>query len=67
MKREVPYQYIATGGFISFVELPDMSHNKEAIKTLIKYAEDIGMIYFELNIHLSQCFSCGSKTVEIVD
>jgi ribonucleoside-triphosphate reductase len=65
ISREVPFQYIATGGYISFVELPDMSHNLDGIKSIVAFAEKEGMIYFELNLHLSQCFTCGSHTVEI--
>lgn len=54
---EKPFQELSTGWFISFVELPHMDHNIEAIEALYNYIDD-NCIYWELNLRIDRCLSC---------
>lgn len=56
--EEAPYQKIANGGCISYVELPNMDKNIEAIETLIKFIYD-NIQYCEFNLKSDYCMNCG--------
>lgn len=58
IRFESEYPMLATGGFINYVELPDMSRNLQAVENLWDYAyKYVG--YFGLNMPVDQCFECG--------
>ena len=59
LKFEAPYQHIATGGFISYTELPDISHNLSALETVWKYADKVGIGYLGTNVPMDECLNCG--------
>lgn len=59
MKFEAPFQHIATGGFISYNELPDMRNNLDALEKVIDYSYDTGIGYLGTNIPMDKCLNCG--------
>lgn len=54
---ESPYPQWASGGFISYVETPNMIHNLKALEELWDYAYD-KVPYFAINSPIDSC-SCG--------
>lgn len=56
---EAPYHFIAKGGHISYVELPDMKNNLKGLETIWDYAMD-KLDYFGVNMPVDKCFTCGS-------
>ena len=56
---EKDYHFIVGGGQISYVELPSMIHNCEAVETIIDYAVD-NLMYFGINLGVDTCFCCDS-------
>ena len=54
---ESPYPQWASGGFISYVETPNLSHNLPALEKLWDYAYD-KVPYFAINSPIDSC-SCG--------
>lgn len=59
LKFEAPYQYIASGGFISYTELPDISHNLDALEAVWNYADETGIGYLGTNVPIDTCTKCG--------
>lgn len=58
IRFEEAYPVMASGGFINYVELPDMSRNMWALEDIWDYAyKHVG--YFGLNMPVDQCFECG--------
>ncbi|ARW58042.1 anaerobic NTP reductase large subunit [Serratia phage X20] len=57
--REAKYHYIAKGGHISYVELPNMKNNLKALETVWDYAIN-KLDYFGVNMPVDKCFTCGS-------
>lgn len=55
---EAPFQLISSGGCISYVEMPNMAHNKEAIKEVIKFMYE-NIQYAEFNTKSDYCMECG--------
>ena len=55
---EAQFQPIASGGHISYVEIPNMSHNLEALKEVIKYIYE-HIQYAEFNTKSDYCQVCG--------
>lgn len=55
---ESKYQPISTGGCISYIEIPNMTHNIEALKTLINYIYH-NIQYAEFNTKSDYCQCCG--------
>ena len=55
---EAPFQENATGGFIGYGEIPNMTNNIEALETIIQYIYDHAM-YWEFNTKLDHCMKCG--------
>lgn len=59
IKFESKLQALSLGGAISYVELPSMKNNPEAVEALLNAAYD-QLVYFELNSRDSdQCLTCG--------
>lgn len=59
MKFEAPFQHIATGGFISYNELPDVSHNLKALEAVWDYSDEVGIGYLGTNVPIDTCPTCG--------
>ena len=57
-KFESQFQPISSGGSISYVEIPNMRHNIEAVETMIKYIYD-NIQYAEFNTKSDYCHVCG--------
>ena len=55
---ESQFQKISTGGCISYVEIPDMRHNLEALKEVVRFIYD-NIQYAEFNTKSDYCQVCG--------
>ena len=55
---ESQFQKISTGGCISYVEIPNMRHNLEALKEVVRYIYD-NIQYAEFNTKSDYCQVCG--------
>ena len=58
LKFESQFHDISLGGCISYVEVPDMSKNVEAVEQIINYIYH-NIQYAEINCKPSVCFKCG--------
>lgn len=59
MNFESEFQKYSTGGCISYVEVPDVRDNPEAIFELMKHIYEV-MVYCEINTtSCSICYNCG--------
>ena len=55
---ESQFQKISSGGAISYVEIPNMRHNLEALEELVKFIYD-NIQYAEFNTKSDYCHVCG--------
>lgn len=55
---EAQFQPIASGGHISYVEIPNLSNNLEALREVVKYIYD-HIQYAEFNTKSDYCQVCG--------
>ncbi len=55
---EQQFQEKSTGGMISYVEVPNMQHNIEAVLTIMKYIYN-NIMYGEFNTKSDYCHECG--------
>jgi ribonucleoside-triphosphate reductase len=55
---ESQFQQISTGGCISYVEIPNMRHNLEALKDVVRFIYD-NIQYAEFNTKSDCCQVCG--------
>ena len=55
---ESKFQDKSTGGCISYVEIPNMNHNLEALETLVRFIYD-NIQYAEFNTKSDYCSECG--------
>ena len=55
---ESQFQKISTGGCISYVEIPNMRHNLEALKDVVRFIYD-NIQYAEFNTKSDYCQCCG--------
>ena len=55
---EAQFQALSPGGAISYVEVPNMQHNIEAVLNVMKYIYD-NIMYAELNTKSDYCQECG--------
>ncbi|MBO5143243.1 MAG: anaerobic ribonucleoside-triphosphate reductase [Clostridia bacterium] len=55
---ESEFQEISSGGAISYVEIPNMAHNLQALEDLVKYIYD-NIQYAEFNTKSDYCHVCG--------
>lgn len=58
LKFESQFQPISTGGCISYIEIPNMNHNLEAMKQLVKFIYD-NIQYAEFNTKSDYCHICS--------
>ena len=58
LKFESEFQALSPGGAISYVEVPDMNNNIEAVISVMKYIYD-NIMYAELNTKSDYCQCCG--------
>jgi ribonucleoside-triphosphate reductase (formate) len=58
LKFESQFQALSPGGAISYVEVPDMQDNIEAVLEVMKFIYD-NIIYAELNTKSDYCQVCG--------
>ena len=58
LKFESQFQALSTGGAISYVEVPNMQDNIEAVLNVIKFIYD-NIMYAELNTKSDFCQVCG--------
>ncbi|MBQ4226379.1 MAG: anaerobic ribonucleoside-triphosphate reductase [Oscillospiraceae bacterium] len=66
LKFESQFQKLSPGGAISYVEVPDMQNNIDAVLTVIKYIYE-NIMYAELNTKSDFCQVCGySGEIRIV-
>lgn len=64
---EAKFQDLSTGGAISYVEVPNMQNNIEAVLEVIKFIYD-NIMYAELNTKSDYCQECGyDGEIEIVE
>lgn len=67
LKFEAQFQHLSPGGAISYVEVPDMQNNLEAVLQVMKFIYD-NIIYAELNTKSDYCQVCGwDGEIEIVE
>lgn len=52
----------STGGAISYIELPNMSDNLEAVESIVQFMYD-HILYCELNLKRDICYKCGFQGV----
>ena len=55
---ESQFQKISSGGAISYVEIPNMRHNLEALREVVKFIYD-NIQYAEFNTKSDYCHVCG--------
>ena len=64
---EAQFQHLSPGGAISYVEVPNMQNNLEAVLQVMKFIYD-NIIYAELNTKSDYCQVCGwDGEIEIVE
>ncbi|OON91412.1 MAG: anaerobic ribonucleoside-triphosphate reductase [Epulopiscium sp. Nele67-Bin002] len=66
LKFESQFQSISTGGCISYIEIPNMSNNLEALKHLVRYIYD-NIQYAEFNTKSDCCHACGFEGEIIIN
>ncbi len=57
-KFEAQFQPISSGGCISYVEIPNLTNNLEAVEEVVKYIYD-NIQYAEFNTKSDYCHVCG--------
>ncbi len=55
---ESEFQKLSTGGAISYIEIPNMKKNLEALETIVKFIYD-NIQYAEMNTKSDYCHVCG--------
>lgn len=58
LKFESEFQNISTGGAISYIEIPNMSNNLEALESVVKFIYE-NIQYAEFNTKSDYCHICG--------
>ena len=58
LKFESEFQNISTGGSISYIEIPNMSKNIDALESVVKFIYD-NIQYAEFNTKSDYCHICG--------
>ena len=67
LKFEAQFQHLSPGGAISYVEVPNMQQNLEAVLQVMKFIYD-NIIYAELNTRSDYCQVCGwDGEIDIVE
>jgi len=58
LRFESEFQTLSTGGAISYIELPNMNNNPEALETVVKFIYN-NIQYAEFNTKSDYCHECG--------
>ena len=58
LKFESEFQKISSGGAISYIEIPNMQNNIEALRSVVKFIYD-NIQYAEVNTKSDYCHVCG--------
>ncbi len=58
LRFEAQFQALSPGGAISYVEVPNLQNNLDAVLTVMKYIYD-NIMYAELNTKSDYCQECG--------
>lgn len=58
LTTEAKFQKLSPGGAISYIEVPNMQHNIEAVVSVIQFIYD-NIMYAELNTKSDYCHVCG--------
>ena len=58
LRFESEFQTLSSGGAISYIELPNMNNNPEALETVVKFIYD-NIQYAEFNTKSDYCHECG--------
>ena len=58
LKFESEFQALSGGGAISYVEVPDLNNNLDAVLSIMKFIYD-NIMYAELNTKSDYCMCCG--------
>ncbi|WP_283169858.1 anaerobic ribonucleoside-triphosphate reductase [Curtanaerobium respiraculi] len=67
LRFESAFQKLSPGGAISYIEVPDMKDNLEAVMSVLKYIYD-NIMYAELNTKSDYCQECGyDGEIQIVE
>ncbi len=67
LKFEARFQQLSPGGAISYVEVPDMQDNLDAVLSVMKFIYD-NIVYAELNTKSDYCQECGwDGEIEIIE
>ena len=67
LRFEAQFQHLSPGGAISYVEVPNMQQNLEAVLQVMRFIYD-NIIYAELNTKSDYCQVCGwDGEIEIVE
>ncbi len=66
LKFESQFQALSPGGAISYVEVPDMKDNIEAVISVMRYIYD-NIMYAELNTKSDYCQKCGYNGEIVVE
>ena len=66
LRFEAQFQHLSPGGAISYIEVPNMQNNLEAVLAVMRFIYD-NIIYAELNTKSDYCQECGfDGEIEIV-
>lgn len=67
LKFEARFQKLSPGGAVSYVEVPNLENNIDAVLEVVKYIYD-NIMYAELNTKSDYCQCCGyNGQIEIVE
>ena len=67
LKFEAQFQKLSPGGAVSYVEVPNLENNNDAVLEVVKYIYD-NIMYAELNTKSDYCQCCGyNGQIEIVE
>ena len=67
LKLEAKFQSLSPGGAISYVEVPDMQDNIEAVLSVMRFIYD-NIMYAELNTKSDFCHECGfDGQIEVIE
>ena len=67
LKFEADFQKLSPGGAISYVEVPNLQDNIEAVLSVMKFIYD-NIVYAELNTKSDYCSACGyDGEIQIVE
>lgn len=58
-KYEEGFALLSSGGFISYIEQPNLKHNLKAYESFVDYAYN-HLPYFAINTPVDRCYECGN-------